>query len=342
MAFTLVITSVAGAMPVGARVTCCWVIPRGNPSLEEAEAFSWFMEAAELRCGFALRPGPDSAGGRGPKEEPGRMRGGGCSQVHCSEAKPNRKSYTQLRIGEVGEAARGCGRAGTCGAWRWQLLPPGLELLRRQLCCEMYKYENWGITQLRLCCRGCVGGVVSKEFQASCWCWHVGGGWEMPRSKAWGGNAPACLGWTLGLDLSCSASWPDPSRSPPGSPAPAAPATPVGSVPAPSPHTWSPKRCLCHQRQCPSPRYAGTPTQHRAQGPGGKYVIQTQKHAQVSIGTPNVFRQTWVCLLFTYSSTFTPAGMCVWIYLPGHIFWRANQQGKHESTKKHRHKVLCV
>lgn len=30
--------------------------------------------------------------------------------------KCNRKSYNQLRIGEVGEAEQGCGRAGRCGA----------------------------------------------------------------------------------------------------------------------------------------------------------------------------------------------------------------------------------
>lgn len=56
--------------------------------------------------------------------------------------KCNRKSYNQLRIGEVGEAEQGCGRAGRCGAWASQLLPPGLELLRRHLCCEMYRYES--------------------------------------------------------------------------------------------------------------------------------------------------------------------------------------------------------
>lgn len=63
MAFIFVITSIPGAVRTGARVTCCWVIPRGNLALEEAEAFSWFIEAAELRCGFALCPVPGRAGG---------------------------------------------------------------------------------------------------------------------------------------------------------------------------------------------------------------------------------------------------------------------------------------
>lgn len=44
--FTFVMSSVAGAMTVGARVTCCWVEPRGNPALEEAETSSWFMGTA--------------------------------------------------------------------------------------------------------------------------------------------------------------------------------------------------------------------------------------------------------------------------------------------------------
>lgn len=72
--------------------------------------------------------------------------------------KCNRKSYNQLKIGEVGEANRGRGRAGMCGAWQQWLLSPWPELVRKQLCCVMYKYECWGITQ-HLCCKACAGSV---------------------------------------------------------------------------------------------------------------------------------------------------------------------------------------
>lgn len=128
-------------------------------------------------------------------------------------------------------------------------------------------------------------------------------------------------GWALGLDLSCTAAYPNPqSRSRSASPAPAATTNMAGSVSVPSCAPGAPNGCCCHQPHCPSPRCAGTPIRHTAQGPRWKYVIQTQKRARVSIGIPNVFRQTWVCLLFTYSNIFTPAGMYIWIYLPGHIF----------------------
>lgn len=90
------------------------------------------------------------------------------------------------------------------------------------------------------------------------------------------------------------------SRSPPASPAPAATATMVDSVPAPRPHTWSPQTAAtATSPSAPAPGVQGSPTWRTARGPRGKYVIQTQKHARVSIGTPNVFKQTWVCLLFT-------------------------------------------
>lgn len=160
-----------------------------------------------------------------------------------------------------------------------------------------------------LCCRGCVGAVLPREFPvtAGAGTWKAARRAEL-RSPGWERSQVPRLGPGAGAILHCSLPWAP--RSPPASP---------GSEPA-------------------QPRTPGAPngsTSARCRDPQGNV---SQKHAPVSIGTPTVSRQTRVCWLFTYS---LHRQACVCVYLFTRIFWRANQQGKHESTKK-RHGVVCV